>query len=555
MDDDIDSSCSTPFASAPSSPGRPPAMGGFGGGGYFFSAPASPIHHLLFSTSSSASAVAGAGGRGCAGDAEFEFGGPGGPMISADELFHNGQIRPLTLPPLPDLDPGSDDDEDGGGRAPARGRDPTPRSASVHRRARSMSPLRSASPRLKLINALVPAPDLGPGPDAPGGGAREEGETAPPVTASSRSSSSSSTSSSSSAASSARGSRRWVFIKDMLLHRSKSEPGSVAHAHDGPANASAGASKPERAWPFSPSWAARDRLASRLRPSRPPPATEAAGGPGGEEARPRAQVRGRRRRSRTVAAAHERLYAAPNRAQAEEMRRRTFLPYRQGLLGCLGFSSRGYGALHGLTKTLNPVFSRRRSSIVTECSSLERVAAPLCQAAARRDSHANARPRADSPAPRCKRCTSFSPFLFPGVPAPPHITLLYIFSPKSLFSFDRNLEENPNPFSPKPPPLVTFSSCSQPQSLLLFNRHRCFPRRRYYLHAASPYPSHRLVSFKPRHTYTRRRRRGRRAGGEEEEDATVEPSYPSAWIDPANEAGAVPTPLIPSRGVVVTKPA
>ncbi|CAL4914025.1 unnamed protein product [Urochloa decumbens] len=354
MDDDIDSSCSTPFASAPSSPGRSPGIGGFGGGGggggYFFSAPASPIHHLLFSTSSSASAAAGAGGRGCAGDAEFEFGGPGGPMISADELFHNGQIRPLTLPPLPDLDPGSDDDEDGG-RAPARGRDLTPRSLSVHRRARSMSPLRSASPRLKLINALVPAPDLAPAPDAAPGGAREE--AAPPVTASSRSSSSSSTSSSSSSASSARGSRRWVFIKDMLLHRSRSEPGSGAHAHDGPAAASAGgASKPERAWPFSPSWAARDRLAARLRPSRAPPATEAAAG--GEEPRPR----GRRRRSTTVAAAHERLYAAPNRAQAEEMRRRTFLPYRQGLLGCLGFSSRGYGALHGLTKTLNPVFSR-----------------------------------------------------------------------------------------------------------------------------------------------------------------------------------------------------
>ena len=239
MDDDVDSSCSTPFASAPSSPGRSPVFGG----GYFFSAPASPIHHLLFSTSSSASAAAGAGGRGGAGDAEFEFGGPGGPMISADELFHNGQIRPLTLPPLPDLDPGSDEDEDGGGRAPARGRDLTPRSASVHRRARSMSPLRGASPRLKLINALVPAPDLGPVPS--GGAAREE--AAPPVTASSRSSSSSSTSSSSSAASSARGSRRWVFIKDMLLHRSRSEPGSSsAHAHDAPAGVSAGASKPER---------------------------------------------------------------------------------------------------------------------------------------------------------------------------------------------------------------------------------------------------------------------------------------------------------------------
>jgi hypothetical protein len=358
MDDDIDSSCSTPFASAPSSPGRPQALGG--GGGYFFSAPASPIHHLLLSTSCSASATPSSGVRGCGGDAEFEFGGPGGPMISADELFHNGQIRPLTLPPLPDLDPGSDDDEDCvGGRAPTRGRDLTPRSASVHRRARSMSPLRSASPRLKLINALVvPAPDLGPGPDATG----THGEAAPPVTASSRSSSSSSTSSSSSSGtSSARGSRRWVFIRDMLLHRSKSEPGSGAHAHDAPG--APAASKPERAWPFSsPSWVTRDRLAARLRPSRAPPATENACGPGGEDGRPRGQGRGRgrsrRRRSTTVAAAHERLYAAPNRAQAEEMRRRTFLPYRQGLLGCLGFSSRGYGALHGLTKTLNPVFSR-----------------------------------------------------------------------------------------------------------------------------------------------------------------------------------------------------
>jgi hypothetical protein len=32
------------------------------------------------------------------------------------------------------------------------------------------------------------------------------------------------------------------------------------------------------------------------------------------------------------------------------MRRRTFLPYRQGLLllGFLGLGSRGYGAMHGL---------------------------------------------------------------------------------------------------------------------------------------------------------------------------------------------------------------
>uniref|UniRef100_A0A0A9DLY2 Uncharacterized protein n=1 Tax=Arundo donax TaxID=35708 RepID=A0A0A9DLY2_ARUDO len=43
--------------------------------------------------------------------------------------------------------------------------------------------------------------------------------------------------------------------------------------------------------------------------------------------------------------AHARLYEG-RRAEAEEMRRRTFLPYRQGLLlGCLGLSSRGYHSL------------------------------------------------------------------------------------------------------------------------------------------------------------------------------------------------------------------
>ncbi|KAM0883476.1 hypothetical protein ACQ4PT_031620 [Festuca glaucescens] len=340
MDDDIDSTCSTPFASAPSSPGRSPAVFG---GGYFFSAPASPIHHLLFSSSSAASGATNGGGYGGLGDAEFEFGGPCEHMISADELFQNGQIRPLTLSPLPDLDPGSDDDGDCADQRPARRREAALRSGSVHRRARSMSPTRSESPRLKLLNALVPAPDLAQ-------------EAPPPVTASSRSSSSSSTSSSSSSASSARGSRRWVVLKDMLLHRSKSEPGS-AHA--------AAAAKPEKTWQFSHSWASREKVIAKLRGARPSPPSEAAaadsGGAGaGEESRTtQGQGRGKgRRRSTTVAAAHERLYAAPNRAQAEEMRRRTFLPYRQGVLGCLGFSSRGYGALRGFSKTLSPAFSR-----------------------------------------------------------------------------------------------------------------------------------------------------------------------------------------------------
>lgn len=48
---------------------------------------------------------------------------------------------------------------------------------------------------------------------------------------------------------------------------------------------------------------------------------------------------------------HELHYKA-NRAQAEELRKKTFLPYRQGLLGCLGFSSKGYGAMNGFARAL-----------------------------------------------------------------------------------------------------------------------------------------------------------------------------------------------------------
>ena len=54
---------------------------------------------------------------------------------------------------------------------------------------------------------------------------------------------------------------------------------------------------------------------------------------------------------------HE-LHYTTNRAQAEEMRKKTYLPYRQGLLGCLGFSSKGYGAMNGIARALNPVSSR-----------------------------------------------------------------------------------------------------------------------------------------------------------------------------------------------------
>ncbi|KAL6963967.1 hypothetical protein U1Q18_034972 [Sarracenia purpurea var. burkii] len=55
-------------------------------------------------------------------------------------------------------------------------------------------------------------------------------------------------------------------------------------------------------------------------------------------------------RRRSPMSAHELLYTA-NRAVSEEMRKKTFLPYRHGLLGCLGFCpaihdiSRGLGSM------------------------------------------------------------------------------------------------------------------------------------------------------------------------------------------------------------------
>ncbi|KAE8707239.1 Serine carboxypeptidase-like 26 [Hibiscus syriacus] len=55
-------------------------------------------------------------------------------------------------------------------------------------------------------------------------------------------------------------------------------------------------------------------------------------------------------RRRGAISAHELHYTA-NRAVSEEMKRKTFLPYKQGLLGCLGFNhgmhqiSRGIGSL------------------------------------------------------------------------------------------------------------------------------------------------------------------------------------------------------------------
>ncbi|KAJ1265808.1 hypothetical protein BS78_08G102200 [Paspalum vaginatum] len=289
-----DSGCSTPFVSAPSSPSRDASFSA-AAAGCFYSAPASP-----------ARGGPGAGDEyGCEQGFDFDFdfssrcpSPAAAAMSTADELFHNGQIRPMrlasfllrpqALPPLngdapADLPAPVSEVQAEAPAADERGRF---RCRSVHRRSRSLSPFRTSW----LSPSSSPAP------------AAQSVEAAPSA---SRSSSSSSTASSASSSSS-RNLRSWGFFKD-LLHRSKSDGGKNAHL---PSN----------------------------NPSPPPP-------PAPKRNPSPAVSRGRGSARRP---AHARLYEA-RRAEAEEMRWRTFLPYRQGLLlGCLGLGSRGYGAMHGL---------------------------------------------------------------------------------------------------------------------------------------------------------------------------------------------------------------
>lgn len=366
LSEDLDSTCSTPYVSAPSSPGRGPP----GAGGYFFSAPASPMHYVLSSSATchpSESSFLSAQS-----DFEFEFSSrlssngsvAVGSMSSADELFLNGQIRPMklsshlqrpqVLAPLIDLDGEEDDvaDKEDGEETVKRGRDLRLRSRSLHRKARSLSPLRNGE-----FEWHVEDINTGSGSEVSesildlkhyveskeGGTVSSESETTPSCSASSSRSSSS-----------GRNSKKWIFLKD-LLYRSKSE---------GRGNGK------EKFWSsisFSPSKEKEKKLAAS------PPLTFSKEGNETQE-KPKQKQKHKRNEQASVKktvkgkpangiskrrfppSAHELHYTA-NRAQAEEMKKRTYLPYRQGLFGCLGFSSKGYGALNGLAKTFNPLSS------------------------------------------------------------------------------------------------------------------------------------------------------------------------------------------------------
>ncbi|KAJ8749428.1 hypothetical protein K2173_025472 [Erythroxylum novogranatense] len=330
-----DSACSTPYVSAPSSPGR---CGG--GGGYFFSAPASPMHFLLSSASRPPSSEP---------DPDFEFSSRFssdgslvlGSMTSADELFFNGQIRPVklssllqrpqVLPPLLDLENVNREEEEFEKQEEeeeesrvTRGRDLKLKTTrSLHRKARSLSPLRSRE--FQWSNIEAKREDVTELEQSE----RPSTETTPSCSASS-----------SRSGSSGRNSNKWIFLKD-LLYRSKSE---------GRGNGK------DKFWSsislISPSKPAKQKQKQKDNNDKQPNERRQASCK--TTAKP---LNGIDKRRRMPPSAHELHYTA-NRAHAEEMKKRTYLPYRHGLFGCLGFSSKGYSALNGLAKSLNPVSSR-----------------------------------------------------------------------------------------------------------------------------------------------------------------------------------------------------
>ncbi|OIV90888.1 hypothetical protein TanjilG_15621 [Lupinus angustifolius] len=348
---DFDSTCSTPYVSAPSSPGRGPPMPGF-----FYSAPASPMHFSI--TSSYSSSYQNCNNNNASSSSDFEFSarfgltgsGGSGSMSSADELFLNGQIRPMklsthlerpqVLAPLLDLE--EEDEEDDEDReneiVVVRGRDLRLRDKSVRRRTRSMSPLRNnthlewsekeddhAENNNNNNNNNIKNSNDSTENEKEKVEEDVEERTTPCVSASSSRSSSA-----------GRSSKRWVFLKDFL--RSKSE---------GRSN--------NKFWStisFSPN--TKEKKTNHQNLHNTPVSKEGIQKPKGSGKK----ITGKPMNGVGKRPSLHELHYKANRAQAEELRKKTFLPYRQGLLGCLGFSSKGYGAMNGLARALNPVSSR-----------------------------------------------------------------------------------------------------------------------------------------------------------------------------------------------------
>ncbi|MCL7045546.1 hypothetical protein MKW94_025457 [Papaver nudicaule] len=341
LDEMIDSTCSSPYVSAPSSPGT--NRGCYNSNnGYFFSAPASPMHYIQSkSTSVSSSATV---NLSSSGSFEFDFSTKTNSISTADELFLNGQIRPMKLSshlqkpqiltPLIDLENEEEEDEE----SVFLKREGRLRNGSIHRRTRSLSPLRNSHSQWRQQEEQEE--------ENKHTHSIEEDEEEDSTTTTPSDSASTSRSSSTSS----RNSKRWVFLKDFL--RSKSE-GRGNYSKEKFWNSISFNPVKDKKHPISSisvSNAEKEKVtttSTEKKKSVPVPAKKTV-----------KPINGIGKRRIPAPSAHEMLYTS-NRAQAEEMKRKTYLPYRQGLLGCLGFSSKGYGAMNVFARSLNTTVSSR----------------------------------------------------------------------------------------------------------------------------------------------------------------------------------------------------
>ncbi|XP_026446201.1 uncharacterized protein LOC113346869 [Papaver somniferum] len=345
LDEMIDSTCSSPYVSAPSSPGGSNRDYN-NNNGYFFSAPASPMHYIQSKSISVSSSTVNISSSG---SFEFDFSSKSNSISTADELFLNGQIRPMKLSshlqkpqiltPLIDLENEVEEEDEESVFLKREGR---LRNGSIHRRARSLSPLRSSQSQWhrqeeKEENKQTHSVEEDD---------EEESSTTTP---------SDSASTSRSSSTSSRSSKRWVFLKDFL--RSKSEGRGIYSK--------------EKFWnsiSFNPVKDKKQSVSSipvtneKEKTVTATTEKKKSSVPAKKTVRP---INGIGKRRVPGPSAHEMLYTS-NRAQAEEMKRKTYLPYRQGLLGCLGFSSKGYGAMNVFARSLNTTVS----SSSTMCASV-----------------------------------------------------------------------------------------------------------------------------------------------------------------------------------------
>lgn len=352
VDFNFDSACSTPFISAPSSPQR------FGS---FFSAPTSPSRASAFyrefndfnfsgrdSSASAASVipfdweekpgipkVKTAATRSTTRDEDdddqdfaFDFSGQlERTSLSADELFDGGKIRPLRPPPRLQLS-NNNPDENFKSAISSPKSPRSPKNIFSPRHRKDTDPFAAAIERTRK--------EAGTEPQYHRGRERKTG-------------SSSSSSATSTAATSRKVTRSLspLRVSDVTFGSEHSVPQNINNS-----KLSSSSSKSSRIWRL------RDfllfRSASEGRAASKDPlrkyslltkknedvkncsfrSTDSSG-----------SVSSSRRRG--PVSAHEMHYTV-NRAVSEEMRRKTFLPYKQGLLGCLGFNS----TVHEISKGL-----------------------------------------------------------------------------------------------------------------------------------------------------------------------------------------------------------